>query len=124
MGVGPTRVVDLGHGGKDARGAVGAERNAVGLPDAPQRLAFAAAVVHGAVVEFKNPLLRSSLQFGKLLVEDHLVDLGADGVGRRSHVDRRKEATAEQHQEIATLTWRVQKNQRSLLNHIDLWGQF
>ena len=39
MRVRPAAVVELDDGGEDARDSVGAERDAVGLPDAPQRLA-------------------------------------------------------------------------------------
>ena len=38
MRVGPARVVDLGDGAENARGAVRAERNTVGLPNAPNGL--------------------------------------------------------------------------------------
>ena len=50
VGVRPAAVVYLDHGGEDAGDPVGAQRDAVRLPDAPQRLALGGALVRGLFV--------------------------------------------------------------------------
>ena len=50
VGVRPAAVIDLDHGGEDAGDPVGAQGDAVRLPDAPQRLALGGALVGGLFV--------------------------------------------------------------------------
>ncbi len=75
-------MVDLGHGGEDAGDAVGAERDAVRLPHAPEALPLPSSSSSSdgsggeAVEQAEDPVAVRGAQLLELLLQDHLVDLG------------------------------------------------
>lgn len=73
--VGPAAVVDLDDGGEDAGDPVGAERDAVRLPDAPQRLPLRRALVgRGLVVQGEQ---KAQLLEGKNRAKFFFITAGA-----------------------------------------------